>query len=171
MAIIGWLIVILLFAIGMAGAVFPVLPGSLAIFAGFIAYGLFFSFDPFGFWFWATQTFIVVLLFVADYVVNAWGVKKFGGSKASVWGSTIGIMIGPFVIPGLGLVIGPLAGALAGELLDGMARGRRLDAAFISHCFKVAWGALVGLLSSTAAKIVLQLVMIALFIIWLVRFG
>ena len=168
MGIIGWLLVIVLFGIGMAGAVFPVLPGSLAIYAAFFVYGLFFSFEPFGFWFWATQTFIVVLLFVADYVVNAWGVKKYGGSKASVWGSTIGIMIGPFVIPGFGLVIGPLAGALAGELLDGIAKGRRLDFALLRPCFKVAWGALIGLLSSTAAKIVLQLVMIILFVIWLV---
>lgn len=167
MAVVGWLVVIALFAIGMAGAIFPILPGSLAIYAAFFAYGLFFSFKPFGFWFWTFQTLIVVLLFAADYVVNAWGVKKYGGSKASVWGSTIGIMIGPFVIPGFGLIIGPLAGAVIGEYLDGMARGKPLDAAFFRHSLKVAWGAFVGLLSSTAAKIVLQLVMIILFVIWL----
>lgn len=45
------------------------------------------------------------MLFVADYVVNAWGVKRYGGSKASVIGSTIGIIIGPFLIPAFGLVL------------------------------------------------------------------
>ncbi len=166
MAIIGWLLVIALFVVGMAGAVFPVLPGSLAIYAAFFVYGLFFSFEPFDFWFWTVQTLIVVLLFIADYVVNAWGVKKYGGSKASVWGSTIGIMIGPFVIPGFGLVIGPLAGAAIGECLDGMARGKPLHAEFFRHTLKVAWGALVGLFNSTVAKIVFQLIMIILFVIW-----
>jgi uncharacterized protein len=167
MDIIGWLLIAALFALGMAGAVFPVLPGALAIYAAFFVYGLFFSFEPFGFWFWTIQSLIVVLLFIADYLVNAWGVKKYGGSKASVVGSTIGILIGPFVIPAFGLIIGPLAGAIIGELIDGVSRGTPLDKAFFVRSVKVGWGALVGLLSSTVVKILLQLAMIALFIIWL----
>jgi uncharacterized protein YqgC (DUF456 family) len=131
-------------------------------------YGLFFSFAPFGWSFWIIQTLIVAMLFLADYVVNAWGVKKYGGSKASVIGSMIGILIGPFVIPGFGLLIGPLAGAVVGELIHGLARGKKLNRAFFVRSVKVGWGALVGLLSSTVVKIVLQLVMILLFILWLV---
>jgi uncharacterized protein len=168
MEVIGWLLVIALFALGMAGAVFPVLPGALAIYAAFFVYGWFFSFAPFGFLFWTLETLIVVTLFVADYLVNAWGVKKYGGSRASVIGSTIGILIGPFVIPAFGLIIGPLAGAVIGELLDGVGRGRRLDRAFFVRSIKVGWGALIGLLSSTVVKILLQLVMIVLFVVWLV---
>ncbi|WP_123039425.1 DUF456 domain-containing protein [Cohnella candidum] len=168
MDIIGWLLIAALFALGMAGAVFPVLPGALAIYAAFFVYGLFFSFEPFGFWFWTIQTLIVALLFVADYLVNAWGVKKYGGSRASVIGSTIGILIGPFVIPAFGLVIGPLAGAVLGEWIDGVARGVRLDKAFFVRSLKVGWGALVGLLSSTVVKVLLQLAMIVIFVIWLV---
>jgi uncharacterized protein YqgC (DUF456 family) len=167
MDMIGWLVIAALFALGMAGAVFPVLPGALAIYAAFFVYGLFFSFEPFGFWFWTFQTLIVAALFVADYLVNAWGVKKYGGSRASVIGSTIGIVIGPFVIPGFGLIIGPLAGAVIGELMDGAARRTPLNKAFFSRAVKVGWGALVGLFSSTVVKIVMQLVMIVLFIIWL----
>ena len=167
MDIIGWLLIAALFALGMAGAVFPVLPGALAIYAAFFVYGFFFSFEPFGFWFWAIQSLIVVLLFVADYVVNAWGVKKYSGSKASVYGSMIGIVVGPFVIPAFGLIIGPLAGAVIGELLDGAIRGTRLNRAFFIQALKVGWGSLVGLFSSTVVKIALQLAMIALFIVWL----
>lgn len=167
MDIIGWLLIAALFALGMAGAVFPVLPGALAIYAAFFVYGFFFSFEPFGFWFWTFETLIVLVLFVADYAVSAWGVKKYGGSKASVYGSTIGILIGPFVIPGFGLIIGPLAGAVIGELLDGAVRGKPMGRAFFVQALKVGWGSLVGLLSSTVVKIVLQLVMIVLFVIWL----
>lgn len=35
MEIAGWILVIVLFAVGMAGAIFPVLPGALAIYGAF----------------------------------------------------------------------------------------------------------------------------------------
>ncbi|XID95800.1 DUF456 domain-containing protein [Paenibacillaceae bacterium WGS1546] len=159
MDVLGWILIAALFAVGMAGAIFPMLPGALAIYAAFFVYGWFFSFEPFGWWFWIIQTVIVVALFVADYLVSAWGVKKYGGSKASVVGSTIGILIGPFVIPAFGLIIGPFAGAVLGEMIHGSDFNRSL---------KVGWGSLVGLFASTVAKVVLQLVMIALFVAWLI---
>lgn len=161
LTVIGWIIVIALFAVGLAGAVYPVLPGALAIYFAFFVYGWFFSFDSFGPFFWILQTLIVVVLFVADYAVGAWGVKKFGGSKLSVWLSTIGIIVGPFVIPAFGLVLGPLIGAMIGELIKGES---------LSRSFKVGIGSVVGLFSSMVVKIILQIVMIIVFIIWIVAF-
>lgn len=159
MTVLGWILVILLFAIGMAGTVYPVLPGVVAIYFAFFVYGWFFSFEPFGPLFWIVQTLIVVVLLVADYAVGAWGVKKFGGSKLSVWLSTIGIIIGPFVIPAFGLVIGPLIGAMLGEIIRGES---------LSKAFKVGIGSVVGLFSSIVVKVILQLVMIIAFIIWII---
>ncbi|MDG0814538.1 hypothetical protein SAMN05216312_102488 [Cohnella sp. OV330] len=159
MDILGWVLVIALFAIGLAGAVYPILPGALAIYFAFFVYGWFFSFEPFGWWFWSFQTLIVIILFVADYVVNAWGVKRFGGSKASVWGSTIGVLIGPFVIPAFGLIIGPFAGAFLGELVSG---------SNVKKAMLVGWGSLVGLFTSTVAKVIFQVAMIVIFFIWLI---
>lgn len=158
MGIAGWIIVIVLFAVGLAGAIFPILPGALAIYAAFFIYGFFISFEPFGFWFWTIQTLIVAALFIADYAVNAWGVKKYGGSRASVIGSTIGIIIGPFVIPAFGLILGPLLGAVLGELLAG---------SNLNQSLKVGFGAVVGLFSSMAVKVVLQAAMIVLFFLWI----
>ncbi|WP_114497121.1 DUF456 domain-containing protein [Fontibacillus phaseoli] len=161
MAALGWILIILLFVVGMAGAVYPVLPGVVAVYFAFFVYGWFFSFEPFGWFFWIIQTLIVVVLLVADYLVGAWGVKKFGGSKLSVWLSTIGIIIGPFVIPAFGLVLGPLLGAMIGELIKGET---------ISKAFKVGVGSVVGLFSSIVVKILLQLAMIVVFIIWILMF-
>lgn len=73
MDIVGWIIIVALFIVGMAGAVYPVLPGALAIYFAFFVYGWFFSFAPYNVWFWIIQTLIVVALFVADYAVTAWG--------------------------------------------------------------------------------------------------
>lgn len=157
--IIAWVLVVALFAVGMAGAVYPILPGALAIYAAFFVYGLFLGFEEFGWIFWTLQTLIVVILFVADYAVGAWGVKKYGGSKASVYGSTIGIIIGPFVIPGFGLLLGPLLGAVIGEMIAG---------ADFKQSLKAGFGAVVGLFTSTVVKVILQLVMIVLFIVWII---
>ncbi|WP_373876531.1 DUF456 domain-containing protein [Paenibacillus spongiae] len=142
----------------MAGAIFPILPGALAIYAAFFVYGFFISFSPFGFWFWTIQTLIVAALFIADYAVNAWGVKRFGGSRASVIGSTVGVIVGPFAIPAFGLLLGPLIGAIIGELFAGASFDKSL---------KVGFGSVVGLFSSMVVKIILQAVMIVLFIIWI----
>ncbi|MNO38739.1 hypothetical protein D3C76_288480 [compost metagenome] len=158
-AVLGWIIVIALFVVGMAGAIYPVLPGVLAIYFAFFVYGWFFTFEEFGWFFWIIQTLIVIVLIVADYLVGAWGVKKFGGSKLSVWLSTIGIIVGPFVIPAFGLIIGPLVGALIGELIKGES---------FSKAIKVAFGSVVGLFSSIVLKIILQVAMIIVFIIWII---
>ena len=157
-AFIGWLLVILLFIIGMAGAIVPVLPGALAIYFAFFVYGWFFGFGEYDVWFWLLQTFIVAAIFIADYAVSALGVQKFGGSRASIWGSTIGILIGPFVIPGIGLLLGPFIGAAGAELIRGTD---------FRHAMRIGIGSVVGLLASTVVKIILQLVMIAVFFIWI----
>ncbi|WP_410514111.1 DUF456 family protein [Paenibacillus sp. BR2-3] len=160
MTILGWILIITLFVVGLAGAVYPILPGALAIYFAFFVYGWFFSFEPLGAGFWITQTLIVAALFAADYVVGAWGVKKFGGSRYSVIGSTLGIIAGAFIFPPFGLIIGPFAGAFIGELIAGAAPGKAV---------KVSVGSLLGLLSSTVVKILLQIAMIILFFIWISR--
>lgn len=158
MEIVGWILIIILFLVGMAGTVYPILPGAIAIYAAFFVYGFFMGWSEFGFWFWAIQTLIVLVIFAADYAVSALGVKKFGGSRASVIGSTIGLIVGPFVIPAFGLVIGPFAGAVLGELVAGTS---------LEQSFKAGVGSVVGLFSSIVVKVILQLAMIVLFVIWI----
>jgi uncharacterized protein len=161
MIIAAWVIIVVLFVVGMAGAVYPVLPGALAIYAAFIVYGFMIGFEPFGLWFWLIQTTIVAVLMIADYLVSALGVKKFGGTKASVIGSTIGLLVGPFVIPVAGLLIGPFLGAVVGELLVGTE---------LRQAMRAGVGALVGFFSGLVVKVILQLLMIVLFIIWVINY-
>ncbi len=157
--IVGWITVMALFVVGMIGIVYPILPSVLAVFGAFFVYGWFFSFAPFGFWFWSIQSLLVIVIVLADYAVSAYGIKKFGGSRASIIGNVVGILVGPFIIPFLGLLIGPFLGAVIAEVIQGTPYKQAL---------RIGIGSVIGFFSSALVKIVLQSVMIILFYIWIV---
>ncbi len=157
MEVVGWILVIACFIISFVGLVYPIIPGVLFLVGGFLLYGLFFSFAELSWWFWVIELLFVVLLFGADTLANAFGIKKFGGSNAGMWGSTIGLLIGLFVIPVAGILLGPFLGAVIAELI--------VEKRTFSEAVKSGIGSLVGFLTSTIAKAVIQIVMIIVFFI------
>ncbi len=159
MEVVYWIIIIALFVISFVGLVYPIIPSVLFLVGGFILYGILFTFEELTFLFWTITILFVILLFVADYFANLLGVKKFGGSNASIWGSTIGLLIGPFVIPVAGIILGPFLGAILGELLF-----KRND---WRASVRAGFGSVVGLFSSAIVKGIIQAVMIIVFFIFI----
>ncbi|TWE06458.1 hypothetical protein FB550_102480 [Neobacillus bataviensis] len=155
MEAVYWIIISILFVVAFVGLVYPIIPSVLFLLAGFLLYGVFFSFQPFSWLFWLIQGLFVVLLFAADYVANLIGIKKYGGSKAGVWGSTIGIIAGPFVIPIFGILIGPFIGAIVAELI--------VNKRSLSESVKVGVGSVIGFISSVITKTIIQVIMIGYF--------
>ncbi|MGM9944413.1 MAG: DUF456 domain-containing protein [Lysinibacillus sp.] len=157
MDIVAWILIIAFFAIAFIGLIYPIIPSVIFIIGGFIVYGLFYSFSDLPWWFWVIEILLVVLLFGADTVSNLVGVKKFGGSKAGMWGSTIGLLIGPFVIPFAGILIGPFLGAVLAELF--------VTKSSWEQSLKTGVGSLIGFLTSIVTKGIVQAGMILLFFI------
>ena len=155
MEVVYWIIISILFIVAFVGLIYPIIPSVLFLLAGFLLYGVFFSFEPFGWLFWIIQGLFVVLLFAADYVANLVGIKKYGGSKAGIWGSTIGILAGPFVIPIFGIIIGPFIGAIAAELL--------VHKRSLAESVKVGFGSVIGFISSVITKTIIQVIMVGYF--------
>ncbi|MFC0188179.1 DUF456 domain-containing protein [Fictibacillus aquaticus] len=153
-----WILIGLSFLLAFAALVFPILPGALFLALGFVIYGLAFSFEPFSILFWIVQGILFASLFAADYAGNAYGVKRQGGSKAAIWGSTIGLIAGPFVIPipFIGILIGPFLGAALAEMIIHK-KGFKTSA-------KVGIGSLVGFIGSSLIKGIAQAMMIAYFL-------
>ncbi|WP_301107399.1 DUF456 domain-containing protein [Sporosarcina sp.] len=156
---IGWIVAVLLFGIAFAGLVYPIIPSVIFILAGFLAYGFIVSFEELTWMFWVIEVLFVVLLFGADTVANLVGVKRFGGSKAGMWGSTFGLLVGPFVIPVAGILAGPFIGAIIAELV--------ITRSGIKQAFKTGIGSVVGFLTSVAVKGVIMVIMIAIFLFFL----
>jgi len=159
MEVIAWIIAIAMFIIAFAGLVYPIIPTALFIVGGFLLYGLIDTFEGMTIWFWIIQVLFVILLFGADTLSNLVGVKKFGGSKAGMWGSTIGLLIGPFVIPVAGILVGPFLGAVIAELV--------VSRSGVKQSVKTGVGSLVGFLTSVVTKGLVMVVMIAVFIFFI----
>lgn len=158
MEIIGWIIAILFFVVAFFGLIYPIIPSALFMIGGYLLYGFIVSFDEMTWLFWSVQGLFILLLFVADTLSNLVGVKRFGGSKAGMWGSTIGLLLGPFVIPVAGIILGPFLGAIIAELI--------VSRSGIKQSFKTGIGSLVGFLTSVITKGTLMIIMIVLFILF-----
>ena len=136
-------IAFLCMVVGIIGCIVPGLPGVPVAYAGlWIAQAtekVDFSWQMLLVW-----AIVTIAVSVLDYVVPAWGTKKFGGTRYGVWGSTIGVFAGLF-FGAAGVIIGPLAGAIIGELVGGKE---------IAEALKAGWGSFIGLLFGTILKLV-----------------
>lgn len=121
--------------IGLVGCVLPVLPGPPISYASLIILSLAKRWEPFGITFLIVMGVLMVAVTLVDYVFPALGVKRYGASKAGMWLSLIGVLVGLFFIPPWGVFIGAFAGAVVGELLSGKGGAGALRA---------SWGVFVG---------------------------
>jgi uncharacterized protein YqgC (DUF456 family) len=140
--LIGFGIVLLI--TGILGCILPVIPGPPLNYAGLLLLH-FTSKHQFSVKFLIVWAVINVIVYALDYIIPVWGTKKFGGSKAGVWGSVIGLVLGLFCFPPFGIIAGPFMGAIAGELLA----GRNSETAL-----KSGFGSFLGLLLGTLLKLI-----------------
>jgi uncharacterized protein YqgC (DUF456 family) len=143
-------------AIGLVGAVIPVLPGLPVVYLGYIVYGIGTDWRDYG---WGVMTLmgvVTVMVLLLDYLAGAAGARKFGASRAGMWCSVLGAIVGLIFFNIPGLILGPFVGAVVGEL----AVGRSLDDAFRS-----GWGAFLGFVAGGIFKFFMALLMIAVFLV------
>lgn len=154
MDIFAWVLAVVLVVLGVVGLVLPAIPGPLVLFLGLWAAAWAESFMHVGLGSLLVLAAMAGLASLADFVAGAFGAHRYGASGRSVIGATIGAVVGLFF--GLiGLLLGPFIGAVLGELSarrDLLAAGR------------AGWGATLGLILGTAAKVALGLAMVALFL-------
>ena len=135
----------LLFAlIGLIGCILPVIPGPPLSFFALIILSYAKNWEPFSTTFLIIMAGLTILATVLDYVVPAIGAKRYGASKLGVWGSIIGMLIGLFIFPPWGMLIGAIIGALAGELAGGK-KGKK--------ALRASWGVFVGNIMGIGLKL------------------
>ncbi|MGI9114151.1 MAG: DUF456 domain-containing protein [Chthoniobacterales bacterium] len=155
MAVLFWIIAVVLMAIGLIGTVVPVLPGTTIILGAAVIHRLALGASrSLGISALAGLLALTVISYALDAAAGYLGAKRFGATRWGVAGGVIGGIAGLFFgIPGL--FLGPVLGAIAGELVS----GKKLVKAG-----RAGWGTILGLLAGAVAKIVIGLAMVAIFL-------
>ena len=147
-----WTLAGALCVIGLAGLVLPALPGAPLLFLGILVAAWIDRFTYIGVGTLSVILVLMALAIAADFVAGAFGARRYGASKRSVLGATIGALVGIFFgIPGV--LLGPFVGAVLGEL------SVRRD---LAAAGRAGIGATIGLALGTAAKLALGFTMIGI---------
>lgn len=111
----------LIFLIGLLGSLLPIVPGSLIVWLGVLIHRLWMGADGSVTWQIVIVTCVLMLIGqVADFFMGVWGARRFGASWKGALGAFAGALIGLFIPPPLfWLIVGPIAGAIIGELIAG----------------------------------------------------
>mgnify|MGYP005820300181 CR=1 FL=1 len=146
----------ILMLIGILGSFLPILPGPPISWVGLL---LVYSTNAIAMnWTFLGITLVIALIvFGFDYVIPAMGTKRFGGTKAGVIGTTIGLIVALIfpVFGPLGIIIWPFIGALVGELLNKADKKTATKAAF---------GSFLGFLTGTFIKFMVAIIYLGLFV-------
>ena len=153
-----YIIAAILVLVGLAGIIVPALPGIPLIFAGMLLAAWTDGFDKVGAWTLAALGLLTLLSVAVDFWATAVGARRVGASRLAIIGAVLGTFAGLFFGP-LGLIVGPFAGAMAGELLH----GRRLDADGVGLATRVGFGTWMGVVFGIALKLMLAFAMLGLF--------
>lgn len=142
------LLAVVLSLSGIIGAIVPAIPGlpfsfAALLMAYFICPGIISN------QLLAVMLVLTIIVSILDYVAPVWLTKLGGGSKAAIWGSTIGLFAGLLFMP-LGLVVGPLVGAFIGEMMNNSS---------VTKATKVAIMSFISFLLTTGLKLILSAVM------------
>jgi uncharacterized protein len=153
--LLWWFITIVLFAVGLIGTVAPFLPGTTIIFAAAFIHRIMLGPDKSVGWrVIVVLAVLTIATYALDFLSGYFGARYFGATKWGTFGAIIGAIAGLFF--GLiGLFIGPVIGAVVGEFVAGK---KMIDAG------RAGWGSLLGNLSGMIGKLLIGLIMIAIFL-------
>ncbi|QTN31421.1 DUF456 domain-containing protein [Akkermansiaceae bacterium] len=152
-----WLVTAVILLIGLAGCVIPVLPGHLIILAGAVCYRLVVGQSAgIGWWGFSILVLLMAVSQAFEIMSGSLGAKWFGGSRWGAVGALVGGIVGLFFLP-FGLLVGPLVGAFGFEKLFAKMKTRESAVSGV--------GSVVGTLAGMGFKIVVGVLMIAVFLL------
>lgn len=159
MEIVWWTVIILLFVIGYAGLIVPLLPGAPLQLIGFLIYHFAIDNQVLGTSFWVGAILLNIIILAVDYLSGGIATRAYGGSRYASWAAIAGALIFPFILtPLVGLIVGPFIAVFIVELLQ--RKGWR-------GALKASFGTFVGFVGGILVKGILMTGLIAWFFILL----
>ena len=141
MEIIIYVIVVIFLFISLLGSFIPSLPGPPLSYIALLLYHLFINSITIVYLIWLAL--LVLFVTFLDYYLQIYEVKKAGGGKFAVRSSLVGIILGLFLFPPLGILFGAFIGAFIGASFENKQRNN----------IKIAFGAVRGFVLGTILKL------------------
>lgn len=161
MEVLWWILIVGSFLIGFVGVVIPVIPSILMFWIGFFIYQFLISGDELGWIFWTTSAVLTVILFFSEIIANSIFVKRFGGTKSGEYAAIIGVIIGMFVYPPIGIILVPVIAVFAVEFYQSKNRQQATRASI---------GSLLAFLASSLFTLLVFIFLVVWFILWVFVF-
>ncbi len=155
MDIFLYLLIGIFFILSLVGSFIPIIPDVIPIWLGVAVYHFFLNDSILSQSFFISLAFITILIQLADFLANAYFVKKSGGNNLSILGAFLGLLAGMIFLGPLGLIIGPFFGVLVVEYMSNRDKDRS---------FKIAFSTLIAYLGSGFIKFILQIIIIVWFV-------
>ena len=143
---------------GLVGTVLPALPGLPLVFGGLLLAAWAGGFQEVGIGMIVVLAVLTVFSLAVDFWATALGAKRVGASRLAIIGAMLGTL-GGLVLGPVGLLAGPFAGALAGELLH----RRSVQHSDVGHAARIGFGTWIGILFGVVLKLGLAFTMLGLF--------
>lgn len=153
---VGALLVML---VGLLGAIIPIVPGLPIIWFAALCFALLTNFKFIGAHFliwWAAITLVITVL---QHLFSVYGAKKLGASRWGMVGAFLGMIAGIFTFTIWGVILGPLVGAIAFELMGGRQ---------FSQALRSGFGTFVGFLFGTITQLIASVVLIGMFVYYVI---
>ena len=139
--------VVILLLLGVLGSIIPILPGPLLSYIALLLYHFFINSLNVSYLIWIAIA--VALISILDYILQIYAVKQAGGGKYAIRGSVLGMLLGLFLLPPFGILVGAFIGAYIGARIE-------MD----KNAVKIAFGALWGFILGTILKLCLSVYII-----------
>ncbi len=146
-------------AVAMVGAVIPAFPGLIVAWAAMLIFGLIVGFDSTGIVIMSVVSLLVVGSYILTLRIPQRQVEKRGASRLSTVLGGVGAIVGFFVIPVVGFIVGGVVGVFGAEFYRTRERAQAWDS---------TKGVLIGFGLSALTQLGIGVIIAFLFAVWLV---
>lgn len=114
---LGFGIAVAFIILGIIGTIIPIIPGTLLVWLTVVIFAIATDFATLGFGSLAIVTLIALVTGTSDWWLPLLGAKKTGAAPLSMILGTIAAIVGTFMLPLIGTVIGYALGIWLGEFI------------------------------------------------------
>lgn len=150
------ILIIVLFSLEIAAIFLPILPDSIFFWSAVIIYKIAKPALSYSTYFLVAAVLITILMFLADYLANAYFIKKQGGSNKTILAAGLGMIIGTIFLGPFGFILGPFI--LIFILEYWQSRNKK-------NSFKLALSSIFAFFASTFSRLALQAFLMVWFLI------